>query len=202
METDQIAAEVRGCQRCPPGQWTDNAVPGEGPADAEIMFIGEGPGFHEDRQGRPFVGKSGQLLEPVTHQRRATRCSLPTSSSAVRPKIAFAAGRVSRLARPSRPPGSRHQTEDHRDAGPSFPCNAISPVNRSPASMARKPNLRGNTACVAMFHPAAALRNPQWMTEIRNDLCPVARCSTRCANTATPSAPSVVPPAALPPDDF
>ena len=37
-------------------------MPGEGPADARIMFIGEGPGFHEDNQGRPFVGASGQYL--------------------------------------------------------------------------------------------------------------------------------------------
>ena len=42
-----------------------NAVPGEGPADAKIMFIGEAPGFHEDRQGRPFVGAAGQFLDEL-----------------------------------------------------------------------------------------------------------------------------------------
>ncbi len=42
-----------------------NAVPGEGPVDAEIMFIGEGPGFHENEQGRPFVGAAGKFLEEL-----------------------------------------------------------------------------------------------------------------------------------------
>jgi len=40
-------------------------VPGEGPADAQIMFIGEAPGFHEDQQGRPFVGAAGRFLEEL-----------------------------------------------------------------------------------------------------------------------------------------
>jgi DNA polymerase len=40
-------------------------VPGEGPADADIMFIGEGPGFHENEQGRPFVGAAGRFLEEL-----------------------------------------------------------------------------------------------------------------------------------------
>jgi DNA polymerase len=42
-------------------------VPGEGAADAEIMFIGEAPGFHEDQQGRPFVGAAGQFLDNLLH---------------------------------------------------------------------------------------------------------------------------------------
>ncbi|MFQ5932903.1 MAG: uracil-DNA glycosylase family protein, partial [Nitrospiraceae bacterium] len=41
------------------------AVPGEGPADPELMFIGEGPGFHENEQGRPFVGAAGNFLEEL-----------------------------------------------------------------------------------------------------------------------------------------
>ena len=62
---DQIAAEVRACRKCPLGAGRTNAVPGEGPANARVMFIGEGPGFHEDMQGRPFVGASGQYLEEL-----------------------------------------------------------------------------------------------------------------------------------------
>jgi uracil-DNA glycosylase len=57
-----IAAQVRGCTACGLSGGRTNAVPGEGPADAAVMLIGEGPGMHEDRQGRPFVGQSGQLL--------------------------------------------------------------------------------------------------------------------------------------------
>lgn len=58
-----IAEEVATCTACPLHRGRTNAVPGEGPADAAIMFIGEGPGQREDELGRPFVGRSGDLLE-------------------------------------------------------------------------------------------------------------------------------------------
>ena len=61
----EIADRVRSCQDCPLGTGRTNAVPGEGPVDAEVMFIGEGPGFQEDRQGRPFVGPAGQFLDQL-----------------------------------------------------------------------------------------------------------------------------------------
>ena len=62
---DEIARLVRQCTDCPLSQGRTNAVPGEGAPDAEIIFIGEGPGYHEDRQGRPFVGPAGQFLEEL-----------------------------------------------------------------------------------------------------------------------------------------
>ena len=60
---EDVARLVRTCSDCPLHRDRTNAVPGEGPADAELMFIGEGPGFQEDKQGRPFVGPAGQFLE-------------------------------------------------------------------------------------------------------------------------------------------
>ncbi len=62
---DQIAEEIRACRRCPLGQTRLNAVPGEGNPHAELMFIGEGPGFDEDHKGRPFIGRAGQLLDKM-----------------------------------------------------------------------------------------------------------------------------------------
>jgi len=59
---DRIADEVRACTACPLHQTRTHAVPGEGPPAARLAFIGEAPGADEDRQGRPFVGRSGQLL--------------------------------------------------------------------------------------------------------------------------------------------
>lgn len=59
---DVIAAEVAVCTRCRLHQTRTRAVPGEGTAATEVMFVGEGPGFNEDRQGRPFVGQAGALL--------------------------------------------------------------------------------------------------------------------------------------------
>ncbi len=60
-----IAHEVKACTRCGLHVGRTRAVPGEGPPDAKIMLIGEGPGYHEDRQGRPFVGPSGQFLDEL-----------------------------------------------------------------------------------------------------------------------------------------
>ena len=62
---DEIAVLVKGCTDCALHLGRTNAVPGEGPLDAELMFIGEGPGFQEDRQGRPFVGQAGKFLEEL-----------------------------------------------------------------------------------------------------------------------------------------
>ena len=57
-----IAQEVSVCEKCPLSKGRTRTVPGDGPADSQIMFIGEAPGFHEDQQGLPFVGASGKYL--------------------------------------------------------------------------------------------------------------------------------------------
>src|SRR5260370_33720241 len=62
---EAIAAQVRVCTKCPLYLGTKNSVPGEGSPEAEVMFIGEGPGSHEDRQGRPFVGPAGAFLNEL-----------------------------------------------------------------------------------------------------------------------------------------
>ena len=59
---EDVATQVRACTRCRLHQTRTNAVPGEGSPDTEVVFVGEGPGFHEDRLGRPFVGRAGDLL--------------------------------------------------------------------------------------------------------------------------------------------
>lgn len=62
---DELAQQIKTCTRCPLGSTRLNAVPGEGNVNARLMFVGEGPGFDEDRQGRPFVGRAGQLLDKM-----------------------------------------------------------------------------------------------------------------------------------------
>ena len=64
-ELEVIAGEVRQCRKCDLGSLRTNAVPGEGSPRARIMFIGEAPGADEDAQGRPFVGRAGQLLDRI-----------------------------------------------------------------------------------------------------------------------------------------
>lgn len=61
----EIRAEIAQCMKCPLAYGRKNTVPGEGPADAEIMFIGEGPGFYENEQGKPFVGQAGKFLDEL-----------------------------------------------------------------------------------------------------------------------------------------
>jgi DNA polymerase len=62
---NQVAKEVAVCTKCPLHHSRKKAVPGEGPADAEVLLIGEGPGFYENEQGRPFVGAAGKFLDEL-----------------------------------------------------------------------------------------------------------------------------------------
>ena len=63
----ELMEEIGGCEKCRLSQTRGNVVPGEGNPRARLMFIGEGPGQEEDRQGRPFVGRSGELLTRMIH---------------------------------------------------------------------------------------------------------------------------------------
>ena len=69
----EVARVVSACTDCQLHAGRTNAVPGEGPDAAELLFIGEGPGFHEDRQGRPFVGPAGNFLEDLLQSIGMTR---------------------------------------------------------------------------------------------------------------------------------
>lgn len=65
MELEQIAQDVRACKKCPLWKGRTLGTPGEGNTSAEILFIGEGPGENEDREGRPFVGDAGKFLDEM-----------------------------------------------------------------------------------------------------------------------------------------
>ena len=69
----EAAAEAAGCTRCRLAEGRTQVVFGAGDPDADLMFIGEGPGFHEDKQGEPFVGAAGQLLNRVLGEIGLTR---------------------------------------------------------------------------------------------------------------------------------
>ncbi len=64
-ELEELYGRITGCLDCNLCQSRTRAVPGEGPEDPDLMFVGEGPGFHEDQQGRPFVGPAGRFLEEL-----------------------------------------------------------------------------------------------------------------------------------------
>ena len=60
-----LTAEIERCRICELAKHRTRVVPGEGPEDSKLMFIGEAPGFYEDQSGRPFVGQAGQYLEQL-----------------------------------------------------------------------------------------------------------------------------------------
>lgn len=163
--------EVRACQSCVLSQGRSHAVPGEGPEDADILFIGEGPGFHEDRQGRPFVGAAGnylnELLEKIDLKREdvyitnvvkcrppgnrdpqpeeidACRPYLDRQIELIRPRLIITLGRFSM---------QRY-----------FPGASISRIHGQPKRV-------GNVIYYPMFHPAAALHQPRWRSLVEEDM--------------------------------
>lgn len=167
---DQVAAEVRSCTKCDLCKGTKNGVPGEGSASAEVMFIGEGPGFHEDKKGLPFVGPAGQFLD-----------ELLASIGLDRPSV-FITNVVKH-----RPPENRDPLPEEIAACGAYLTRQIEALNPKVIvtlgrfSMARFfPNARisaihgqakkiDNRIVVAMYHPAAALHQSSLRQTVEED---------------------------------
>jgi uracil-DNA glycosylase family 4 len=169
-ELTELYREIKACQKCILSQGRTNAVPGEGPEHADILFIGEGPGFHEDRQGRPFVGAAGKYLDelleriglkreevyianvvkcrppgnrdPQPEEIEACRPYLDKQIDLIRPRLVVTLGRFSM----------------HRY----FPGASITRIHGQPKRV-------GNVIYYPMFHPAAALHQPKWRTVVEED---------------------------------
>lgn len=167
----ELYNEIVQCQRCDLSKSRKNAVPGEGPGNAQIMFIGEGPGFHEDQQGRPFVGAAGQfleeLLDSIGHKREDVYiCNVIKC----------------------RPPGNRDPQPEEVEACQPFldrQIELLSPrmiVTLGRFSMERffptakisqihgQPRRRGGIIYYPMYHPAAALHQPKWRQVVKDDM--------------------------------
>ena len=61
----ELYQQIASCQDCELAKQRTKVVPGEGPEDADLLFIGEAPGWNEDQQGRPFVGAAGEFLDQL-----------------------------------------------------------------------------------------------------------------------------------------
>jgi uracil-DNA glycosylase family 4 len=170
-ELTELAAEIKRCQKCILSQGRTHAVPGEGPENADIMFIGEGPGFHEDRQGRPFVGAAGKFLEelltkidlsredvyitnvvkcrppgnrdPHTEEIEACQPYLDRQIELIHPRLIVTLGRFSM---------QRY-----------FPGASISRIHGQAKRI-------GSVLYYPMFHPAAALHQPRWRPLVEEDI--------------------------------
>lgn len=154
----QIAKEVAVCQKCALYHSRKHAVPGEGPADAEIMFIGEGPGFYENEQGRPFVGAAGQFLDQLLAQAglkrtdvwigNVVKCRPPANRDPQPEELAACDAYLERQIRAINP--KIIITLGRYSMAKYMPGAKISAVH---GQMRRI----GDRYVIAMFHPAAAL---------------------------------------------
>ena len=160
---DELKSECYSCARCPLGETRTNLVFGVGNEQAEVMFIGEGPGEQEDLQGEPFVGRSGQLLDkylaavdldrhsniyianivkcrpphnrdPKEEEQDACLCWLKEQTRLIRPKIIVCLGRIAAQ-------------------------KLISPDFRVTREHGQFINKNG-FIMMGTFHPSALLRNP------------------------------------------
>ena len=182
---EQIAQEIAQCTKCDLHYSRKNAVPGEGPANAEIMLIGEGPGFHENQQGKPFVGAAGKFLDELLASIQLKRTDV------------FITNVVK-----CRPPSNRDPLPLELKACNDFlecQIQALNPkviVTLGRFSMARfLPNAKISQAhgkamtvkgrlVVAMYHPAAALHQPSLRPTVEADF---AKLPQLMANTKPPS---------------
>ncbi|MGH2551808.1 MAG: uracil-DNA glycosylase family protein [Thermomicrobiales bacterium] len=167
---NQIGAEVRACTLCELSRSRTHAVPGEGDPNASIMLIGEGPGHHEDQQGRPFIGASGKFLDELLGIAGLTRADVFI-------------GNVVKC----RPPGNRDPLPDEISACSGYldrQIEAINPdviVTLGRFSMSRwfagerisrihgQPKKFGSRLIVPMYHPAAALHQGSIRPQIEDD---------------------------------
>jgi DNA polymerase len=171
---EQLAAEASGCERCRLSETRNQVVFGVGDPDADLLFVGEGPGAEEDKQGEPFVGRSGRLLDQLVAEEMGLG------------RAGFYIANVVKC----RPPGNRDPRPDEIEACNSYlegQVDLIAPkvvvtVGRFAAQTLLDTSdginkLRGRSypfrtgVLIPTFHPAAALRGgAQVMAKMRADL--------------------------------
>lgn len=166
----QIAQEIALCEKCALHEARKKTVPGVGLVNADIMLIGEAPGFHEDEQGYPFVGAAGKFLDQLLEQAAVTRAEV------------F----ISNIVK-CRPPGNRDPQPEELEACDEYLSAQIAAINPSIIvtlgrfSMSKfLPGVKisavhgqmqkiGERFIIPMFHPAAALHQPALRPSILAD---------------------------------
>ncbi|MBN1562320.1 MAG: uracil-DNA glycosylase [Anaerolineae bacterium] len=169
---EKIAGEIRVCEKCPLHSGRTKAVPGAGRADADIMFIGEAPGYHEDQQGLPFVGASGKYLGELLGKINLSRADV------------FITNVVK-----CRPPGNRDPLPGEIDTCmPAYLQQQIDivkpkiiatlgrfsmalffPKNARISKIHGEPLRQDGRIYYPLFHPAAVLRNPNLRPVMEED---------------------------------
>lgn len=165
-----IARRIHACQDCALSRGRTKAVPGEGPEHAEIMFIGEGPGFNEDQQGRPFVGAAGQFLEQLLVSAGLSRsqvfitnmvkCRPPENRDPLPNEISACSQYLDRQIALINP--KVIVTLGRHSLGKFLPGQIISKVHGKPRTV-------GQHVVCPMYHPAAALHQGNLRKDIEQD---------------------------------
>jgi uracil-DNA glycosylase family 4 len=185
----QVAAEVAICKKCQLHFGRKHAVPGEGPSNAKIMLIGEGPGFYENEQGRPFVGAAGKFLE-----------ELLAGIGMQREQVFI--GNVVKC----RPPGNRDPQPEEMEACSHYLERQIAAINPQVIvtlgrfSMSKfLPNAKisvvhgqsyqiNGRLVVPMYHPAAALHQPSLKPEVEQDFSHLPELISKSVEAPAPAA--------------
>jgi DNA polymerase len=193
---EDVAAQVRQCQKCPLYKGALKGVPGEGDPHAEVMLIGEAPGWHENQQGRPFVGAAGQFLtdllrsvglrreqvfianvikhrppdnrDPLPDELAACLPYLDRQIEAIDPRVIVTLGRFS-MAR-------------------FFPGEKISRIH----GVARR---HGERMVLPLYHPAAALHQNTLRRTVEEDFRRLPAILEAARKLSAPVAPAVPAPA-------
>lgn len=184
-ELQKLSASVKNCRKCPLSKSRKNVVFGEGNPHAKLMFIGEGPGFDEDRLGRPFVGRAGKLLDKIITE--------PKSLGLKREDVYIAnIVKCHPMVDPTRPDSRGNDRKPNPDEmaacipylekqveiiKPKIIC-ALGSVSATTLTGIESPigKLRGKfyeykgTMLIPTYHPAALLRNPGWKADVWEDI--------------------------------
>ncbi len=167
---EQVASEVKVCPLCELCRSRTHAVPGEGNGEARVMLIGEGPGWHEDQQGKPFVGASGKFLSELLTNAGLSReevfitnvvkCRPPGNRDPLPDEIQACSGYLERQINIIDP--DVIVTLGRFSMSRFFPGERISKIHGSPKEV-------GQRLVVPMYHPAAALHQGALRATIQED---------------------------------
>jgi uracil-DNA glycosylase family 4 len=185
----ELCQEITLCQKCEMlVKNRTRVVPGDGPEDADVMFVGEAPGWHEDQQGRPFVGPAGlfleQLLASINMKRRQVyianviKCRPPENRDPLPSEIYNCREWLNRQIEIIRP--KIIVTLGRYSMAMFFPGKSISKIHGT----AQK---RGDIICYAMYHPAAALHQQSLRRTIEEDMLKIPSLLTQVESMAEAS---------------
>ncbi len=167
----ELHAEIERCKNCDLSRHRTKVVPGEGPENAKLLFIGEAPGYHEDQTGRPFVGQAGQYLDQLigmigykrnqVYIANVIKCRPPENRDPLPGEILACSKWLERQLEVIKP--MVIVTLGRYSMSKYFPGESISKVH----GRARR---SGNAICFAMYHPAAALHQGNLRRVIETDI--------------------------------